>query len=233
MSENTVVAERIRNIDRLWRIVDELTIRQAAALIVGCDPITLEEVSDWVPNEIHNRIAVAEHALIAAVSTGKLDSREPKSRDEGDYTYAIAVDRETKVLAVTVREWLQSKSVTDGFFFPMANSEAAYLDPRGDYYSPKLAAAVRAWEGVTTDPKYVNSRSVKANLSQWLTAHADEYGLQNEDASFNKAAIAQIAKVANWMPEGGVPPSSHGEGPPKRSALRTSSAEPESRQRQQ
>jgi len=104
-------------------------------------------------------------------------------------------------------EWLTQRDFRTGFFFPTAADGPGYLDPRNPHYSPKLAAAIRAWETVTSDPKYLNNgKHTKQNLESWLTAHAAEYDLVKEDGEINASAISdQIAKVANWQEKGGAP----------------------------
>jgi hypothetical protein len=69
-----------------------------------------------------------------------------------------------------------------------------YLNPAHDHYSPRLAAAVRAWEAV--GGRVING-IVKQALSEWLTQHAGEFG------KLSAEAIKQCAYVANWKTTGG------------------------------
>jgi hypothetical protein len=80
-------------------------------------------------------------------------------------------------------------------------ANATYLDQSHPRYSPKLAAAVRAWLAVD-DPK---GKSPKQALESWLTAHASEFALTKEDGTPNTQGIDECAKVANWNPKGGAP----------------------------
>jgi hypothetical protein len=58
---------------------------------------------------------------------------------------------------------------------------------------------------VTSDPKRLRGKSPKRALEDWLEENAKTYGLLNKDGTPNKTGIAEIAKVANWQPTGGVP----------------------------
>ena len=75
-----------------------------------------------------------------------------------------------------------------------------YLDPSHSRYSPKLAAAVRAWLAVE-DEKGKHPRQA---LEAWLTKNAAELRL-TKDGKRNKQGIEECAKVANWKQTGGAP----------------------------
>jgi hypothetical protein len=76
-----------------------------------------------------------------------------------------------------------------------------------EFYAPKLAAAVRAWNKVTSDPTALNGKTPKKALEIWLRKHANEYGLTNKDGNPNELGIEEICKVANWKPSGGATPT--------------------------
>ena len=76
-----------------------------------------------------------------------------------------------------------------------------YLDPDHPCYSPKLAAAIHAWEACNKTPK----ASAKSALKKWLKEHAANYGLLNSDGSINESGVDETAKTANWNPLGGAP----------------------------
>jgi hypothetical protein len=77
----------------------------------------------------------------------------------------------------------------------------------GEFYAPKLAAAVRAWNEVTSSPEALNGKTPKKALEVWLRKHANEYGLTNKDGNPNELGIEEICKVANWKPAGGASPT--------------------------
>ena len=75
------------------------------------------------------------------------------------------------------------------------------------FYAPKLAAAVRAWNEVTSNPEALNGKTPKKALEIWLRKHANEYGLTAKDGNPNELGIEEICKVANWKPAGGASPT--------------------------
>lgn len=98
-------------------------------------------------------------------------------------------------------DWLTRRDIKSEFFIPRATHRPGYLDPGNARYAPKLAAAVKAWEAVTTP----NGKHPKKALEKWLLEHATEYGLTIKGGKPNETAIEEIAKVANWQPSGGAP----------------------------
>mgnify|MGYP000202666331 CR=1 FL=1 len=105
-----------------------------------------------------------------------------------------------------LRAWLLSRGYSTGFFFQNKTTEPDYFNKNSPYYAPKLAAAIRAWEAISTDEKYsANGKTVKQNLMNWLIAHASEYDLIKDDGDINNEAIEnQLSKVANWNDKGGA-----------------------------
>ena len=81
---------------------------------------------------------------------------------------------------------------------------AAFLKERlSGRYAPKLAAAIRAWQAVSTDPKLLIGKTVKQALQKWLRINADRFELIKEDGSPNEQGIEEIAKICNWDTKGG------------------------------
>jgi hypothetical protein len=80
-----------------------------------------------------------------------------------------------------------------------------YLDHHHPNFSPKLAAAIAAWQAVTAQSHLLSATTVKGAMKAWLHRNAAALGLLKADGSENKQAIEDIAKVANWNPEGGAP----------------------------
>lgn len=109
----------------------------------------------------------------------------------------------SKVVVESLKQWLLSRGFRTGFFFPepVASGEPEYLDPRNPRYTPKLAAAVRAWQAVTNPGK----KSAKQALDKWLREHASEFGLTDDDGNPVNQAIEECSKVANWNTSGGAP----------------------------
>lgn len=107
----------------------------------------------------------------------------------------------TTVQVDHLRQWLLSRGIRTGFFFPGATDAPDYLDGSNPRYAPKLAAAVQGWRAVT-DP---GGKHPKGALLKWLREHAAEFGLTNDDGKINEQGVEEVAKVANWQPGGGAP----------------------------
>lgn len=206
------------NINPLWRLTDPLTVTQAAALIAGVDPNTV----DWkksdrfyplfkeygygstdIGREKLHEIEIAFAALENAVNAGILETRHGKTVTWETITVTVA----------DLKAWLESKGFRTGFFFPEAEKPKTpdYLNPNHPRYAPKLAAAVSAWMAVE-DP---GGKHPKQALEKWLREHAAKFGLTNEDGTLNETGIAEVAKVANWQPSGGAPKTPEGGNPPQ------------------
>jgi hypothetical protein len=148
-------------------------------------------------------VHAARAAITSAIRVGSLSTTHQSMDESG----ALDVDK-TNVAVGALKVWMRTKGVRNDFFCPDVLGTAGYLDPNHPHYAPKLAAAVRAWQAVTTDASLRNNgRSVKQNLEQWLTDHASELGLlKKKDGKPNSEAITeQIAKVANWDEDGSAP----------------------------
>ena len=151
-------------------------------------------------------------AMIQSILSGKLSAHidyiHPDLVMLGDVDYDPEIAWESTMVSVDdLRIWLKKRGLKNGFFFPDAPAGPDYLNPEHPNYSPKLAAAVRAWEAVTSESRYKdNGKTPKQNIINWLHKNADNYNLRNDDGSPNKNAIEhQIAKVANWKDAGGAP----------------------------
>tara|TARA_R110002049_G_scaffold291383_2_gene475304 strand:- start:18017 stop:18685 length:669 start_codon:yes stop_codon:yes gene_type:complete len=187
-----------------WRLCDELTVREAALLLMGIDP------SDMDNNTETRSLPKPYMAISRAIFIGLKGSLTGTQEILGElvnYTNGLPSDRSSTVRVSSFKEWLGGKGVKTGFFFPDSFDEPDYLNPDHPCYSPKLAAAVNAWLAVTQDKRYINNgKSPKSNIETWLTANAQNFGLVGEDGGINNTAIKdQIAKVANFQPKGGSP----------------------------
>ncbi|MFZ1445496.1 MAG: hypothetical protein WAS49_08480 [Candidatus Dechloromonas phosphoritropha] len=190
-----------------WRLCDELSIIQAALLLVECDPGSNGYVENW---EMHERPHGYEAAKTAITNTFRRGTI--KGRLIPIYEYDIngnqcgAIDDsinlvESRVDVESLRQWLATRGIRTGFFFPAATDAPDYLDPKNPRYAPKLAAAVRAWLAVTN----LNGKTPKQALAKWLREHAAEFGMTDDEGKPNETGIEEAAKVANWQPGGGAP----------------------------
>ncbi len=191
-----------------WKLADELNVYQISLLIAGFDPSEFEKdgFADW-PQEVRLEISPFVHATKNAARSEKFRFKEVQSQSYNEteidwYESLINID--------SFCDWLRSRNFTDGFFLPhfLPNKESdRLLDSSSDFYAPKLVAAVRAWNEVTSSPEALNGKTPKKALEIWLRKHANEYGLTNKDGNPNELGIEEICKVANWKPSGGASPT--------------------------
>jgi hypothetical protein len=182
-----------------WRLCDEYTIVQAALLIVGEDPSGYQELVYRKPQDWPTGYEATITALSNAIEGKRLGARIVTEDDGALNRYA------TKIGVEDLRDWLRSRGITTGFFFPRPAVGPDYLSRLHPNYSPKLAAAVEAWRAVSADEELRRGKSVKQALAIWLRQHANEFGLTKEDGNPNEQGIEEIAKIANWDTKGGAP----------------------------
>lgn len=111
----------------------------------------------------------------------------------------------TTVLVEDLKNWLRGRGFKTGVFFSQAGGKPDYLDPTHEHYSPKLAAAIYAWQAVNPERELIKGKTVKQAMQTWLRKNAARLGLVKKDGSHNEQGIDEIAKIANWEPKGGPP----------------------------
>jgi hypothetical protein len=183
-----------------WRLCDELNIIQAALLVVGRDPAS--------PEDYPSGYEAAKNAISKALRGSRIKGHLVPEYINALNGNAEPIDRsidlrESTVYVASLREWLVSRGISSGFFFPGEPSQPGYLNPEHPRYAPKLAAAVTAWLSFEELP--ILGRSPKQALSKWLREHAAEFGLSDDEGNPNDTGIEEVAKVANWQPAGGAP----------------------------
>jgi hypothetical protein len=192
-----------------WRFCQVLTVVQATILIIGEDPSEVirdvhGNVRDWPTG-----YEAVTAALLGDIKRKLLPADVPEGRDfEAQETFPLWEN--ATILVEDLRNWLKSRGVQRGFFFPEPQGPD-YLSSRQPNYSPKLAAAVHAWRAVSGDPELRKGKSVKQALDVWLRQHANEFGLTKEDGNPNEQGIQEVAKIANWETKGGAPKTPGGE----------------------
>lgn len=194
-----------------WKLADELNVYQISLLIAGYDPSEFEEDAHerW-PHEVRIEISPYLNAIKNAARSQRFTFKEVQyqSYDEPDINWNLSL-----VNIDNFCEWLRSRNFADGYFLAKKESDRL-LDKSGEFYAPKLAAAVRGWREVTASPEAVNGKTPKKALEVWLRKHANEYGLTDKDGNPNKLGIEEICKVANWKPSGGASPTPTAAAPP-------------------
>jgi hypothetical protein len=187
-----------------WRLCDEVSVVQAALLIVGEDPAVPQEyIAQWEPENRPKGYDAVKTALINAIKRKQLRADIPEGEDEFGHHYGPYWDQAT-ILVDDLRTWLRSRGVKTGFFFPLPEGPD-YLSGFHPNYSPKLAAAIDAWTAVSGDAELRRGKSIKQALIIWLRQHANEFGLTKEDGNPNEQGIEEVAKIANWDTRGGAP----------------------------
>lgn len=197
----------MENLD-YWRLCDELSIVQAALLLVGSDPSGDDGYAEnW---EMHKRppgYEAAKTAIAYALSRGLIKGQLiPKydydiNGNQGPEIEGSINPSQSMVEVESLRVWLKTRGIIKGFFFPTASDAPDYLDPNNPRYAPKLAAAVQAWQSVTD----TEGKHQKKALAKWLREHAAAFGMTDEEGKPNETGIEETAKVANWQPGGGAP----------------------------
>lgn len=207
-NDASIVSLSDSGISNYWRLCDELTVRQTAFLIVGVDPNSEVGVKsrDWRNDERPSGYGAAVQAITATLRDRLIKGEHFQQIDTdmngnpiGEIDGSTDIDRST-VNAGAVRKWLQNKGYRSGFFFPDGVGEPDYMNVNDARYAPKLAAAVSAWQAVISAGK----SSPKQALSKWLREHAAMYGLSDDEGKPNETGIEEVAKVANWLPNGGA-----------------------------
>jgi len=184
-----------------WRLCDELSVVQAALLIVGEDPSGTQDYIDQ--QQAENRpegYTAAKAALVNAIRGKRLRANLVEYEDFAEPSWHL-----TTISVEDLRVWLRSRGINTGFFFPEPQADPDYLSQFHDNYSPKLAAAIEAWKAVSSDDQLRRGKSVKQAVIVWLRQHANEFGLTKEDGNPNEQGIEEAAKIANWDTKGGAP----------------------------
>jgi hypothetical protein len=189
-----------------WRLCDELSVVQAALLIIGEDPSTSQEyIDNWEAQNRPSGYDAAKAALMNAIKRKRLPANFVEFEDEMGRTFGRVDWQRTTISVEDLRSWLRSRGIATGFFFPEPQSDPDYLSESHPNYSPKLAAAIEAWKAVSADDQLRRGRSIKQAVIIWLRQHANEFGLTKEDGNPNEQGIEDVAKIANWDIRGGAP----------------------------
>jgi hypothetical protein len=215
----------MENLD-YWRLCDEVTIIQAALLIICVDPAKSQDyITNWTaqnrPVGYDASLAALTHAILAGrlKATIRRSAREYGFMDEPSEDESVSTDGEgrhilyknnpdwglTTIIVDDLRTWLRGRGIKTGFFFPEETDSADYLNPADPHYAPKLAAAISAWEAMKNDSSAMRGRTAKQAIVTWLRRHADQYGLTKDDGSPNEQGIEEVSKIANWDSKGGAP----------------------------
>lgn len=202
------IAENEANAMLAWKLCDAVFLHEAALLMCGIVPegkdstiITDRHPTSW-PKGVLPLVTFLKTALLQKKVEGKivLHNDSYGEDDPGNVNVEHSV-----IDAASLASLLRKRGVVDAFFNDTENPKAEYLDPTHASYAPKLAAAVMAWEEVALSPDLNKTLgSPKQKIEKWLRLNAAKFGLMREDGKFNEEGIKEIAKVANWQPQGGA-----------------------------
>lgn len=192
-----------------WRLCDDLSIIQASLLIIGENPSEDHNYENSNSNKKPLGYDAAKTAIVNALKRDVIDGQicwESETDFNGNEVgNARYVDVYSSIVSVdSLRAFLKKRGIRGGFFLPNEFEDRNYLDPTNEFYAPKLAAAVKAWEQVSSNAGLTAGKTPKQAIEKWLREHASEYDLTDTEGNPFKAAIEQISKVANWKPSGGA-----------------------------
>lgn len=215
-----------------WRFHEDLTVIQAALLILGIDPAELQDsVLDIYavrPAGFDAVLSSLQQAILndRLKATVRHPVRYVENPDNRSWVQYPKVDEEcgvfndpehgkldvhfkktpdwtlTTVEVEELKAWLLRRNSKPSFFFGEASTEPDYLNKNHPRYSAKLAATIQAWMAMD-DENLLEGKAVKAALADWLESRYKELGLIY-DGDKNKTGIEECVKVANWKDKGGA-----------------------------
>lgn len=198
-----------------WKLCKELTLHQAALLIIGANPSEfiigtrgrLADEDAILPKSYHPIL----QALKSDILSSKLRADKVKELKHAVVNNrSVLVEKDTLNIEKTtvkvsdLKKWPPAKQLKSKVLFEELHAED-YLNPENPAYSAKLAAAVKAWQAVSSNPSLFKTKSPKQAIEKWLYAHASDFGLLLADGNPNKTGIEEISKVVNWKTLGGAP----------------------------
>jgi hypothetical protein len=156
-----------------WKLADELVAFQIAHLISGFDPSEFEsDAYDRWPDEVKAELSPYLNAIKNAARSGKFQFKPVEFREYNE------IDWDASTINVdSFCDRMRSRYFVDGFFITNGANPEGLADSTSVFYAPKLAAAVRAWNEVTSNQEALSGKTPKKALEIWLRKHANEYGL--------------------------------------------------------
>lgn len=204
-----------------WRLCDELSVKDAALLVIGVDPSS-EDGAHCEHSAIEKRptgYEAVKKGISNALRRGDISGEAILEQEyNSDYDQFTTIENSidpslSSVEVDSLRTWLERRGIRTGFFFPSATDRPDYLDTKHPRYAPKLAAAVHVWQAME-DVNLLRGKSPFQAMEAWLESRYRELGLAHERdnerngtkaGDMNNSAISEVAKVANWQPAGGAP----------------------------
>jgi len=195
-----------------WRLRSTVSVKEAALLIVNTNPDLFEKSNvgpdgnrpagfDGLVGALFEAISEKRliSKIISSISTDRFVAGHIPPGDE--LRQMMTPDPQLTMIAIDdLKLWLKENNVTASFF---AQEQYDPLNSAGQYYAPKLAAAIQAWKAIAADESAIKANgNVKQAIEHWLAHHSEEFDL-SKNGKINQAAFEQISAVTNWLPEGG------------------------------
>ena len=159
-----------------WKLSDELTIVQAALLVIGVNPDDHPFVESGNLADRPRGYEAAKHAIFTSLKAERIRGEIKYFVDErGDYD-PYPSDTDSTVEVASHKQWLKGKGMTQHFFFFPESAVSEFMDTEHPRYSRKLAAVVAAWQAMD-NPDRLRSKTVKQAVEKWLRENASQYGL--------------------------------------------------------
>ncbi len=186
---------------KLWKIVDPISIREAARLLAGLNPRPSSNRMD-ADREKAAKADAYDVALIRAVQSGRLHAVSALAWEADGYEHwPVACNpdsgelcNETKISVAKLAQWAHGCELRHYWPVDSNQPEQGTLDLAA--YPVELRAAIEAFDAVRHDTKATGGKSAKQALAAWLEANKPELTANARD---------RIAIVANWQPVGGAP----------------------------
>lgn len=191
-----------------WQLCSELTIHQAALLILGTDPS--DKLIEKNAREYEPLVAAITSALERKTIVGKQKLRRVLSPD-GTFDPSVETDPVRSTVRVySLKDWLSGWGRRPTLLFmedttPCDTVQPSYLDKSHPHFANRLAAAIKVWEALQNPENLKLGSTPKRAAQAWLRKNAASFGLVSLNGQLNELGIEEIAKVVNWQSEGGAP----------------------------
>lgn len=199
----------------LWLILSEVSVMEAALLIIGIEPQGVTQGLENMPDlSLPRGYLAARGAVVSAIQKGEIPGElvDLTFIDEhgGWETDRTRLDfGRSRVEMMPLRQWLHERGYRDTFLKLEPRGATGLRDPSNDRYSSKLAAVVAAWEEFADS--IAKTGTVKQKLEIWLRKNAARFDLLDDEGKPRDTIIRRLAQVANWSTSGGAPKKSAGE----------------------
>lgn len=206
-----------------FRLMDILSINDAAALISGASPSDVDYDSQYdffflneqnrsYTNSSKTSFNIAKTSLTRSITVGRLkanivsilnEKRVSQSNLQSDWIVLNGIDpKETMIDREDLKNWLEDRGVYPPLLFPNGKKDD-YMDSNHLHYAPKLAVCVKAWEVAQTAD--LQGETYKQFMTNWISKNASSYGVENQSVK----VFESLASISNWATKGGRAKNKH------------------------